>query len=107
VLHSRRVARTAPLFFEHEGSRAIIDGEWKLVSRAPGPRSEEYAQWSLYNLAHDRAETRDVIAQEPARAAELAERWHEWSRAVNARQRREPAKRVSGEDIVVDQAHSR
>jgi xylan 1,4-beta-xylosidase len=87
---------------EHEGSRAIIDGEWKLVSRAPGPLSEEYAPWSLYNLARDRAEARDLIAQEPARAAQLASRWTNWSKAVKARQRREPAKRVPADDIFLD-----
>jgi len=64
-----------------------------VVPREPGPRSEEYAPWSLYNLARDRAETRDVIAQEPARAKRLATSWTNWSKAVNARQRREPAKR--------------
>jgi arylsulfatase A-like enzyme/beta-xylosidase len=101
VLNGRHVARTEPLFFEHEGSRAIIDGDWKLVARAPGPRSEEYAPWSLYNLARDRAETRDVIAQEPERAKQLAARWAEWSTAVKARQRREPAKRPA-DDIFLD-----
>lgn len=33
------VHRAAPLFFEHEGSRAEINGRWKLVARAPGPGS--------------------------------------------------------------------
>ena len=27
-----------PIFFEHEGNRAVRDGEWKLVSRHPGSR---------------------------------------------------------------------
>ena len=87
-----RVNRAQPLFFEHEGSRAIIEDGWKLVARAPGPSSEVYAPWALYNLAQDRTETRDLSDAEPERAATLAGRWTEWLRAVNARQRREPAR---------------
>jgi arylsulfatase A-like enzyme len=90
LLAGKKVARSKPLFFEHEGSRAVIDGDWKLVARAPGPRSKVYAPWSLYNLKNDRSELNDLIAKEPKRAAALAKQWNEWSNAVKARQRQEP-----------------
>lgn len=91
VLAGKQVSRSEPLFFEHEGSRAVILGDWKLVARAPGPRSPVYAPWALYNLKQDRSETRDLIEKEPKHAARLIKLWNEWSTNVKARQRREPA----------------
>jgi arylsulfatase len=90
ALKGKKMSRGKPLFFEHEGSRAVILDDWKLVARAPGPQSTIYAPWSLYHLAKDRSETRDLIKQEPKRAAAMAKLWNEWSTSVQARQRREP-----------------
>jgi arylsulfatase len=33
LLQGRALQRPAPLFWEHEGNRAVRDGRWKLVSR--------------------------------------------------------------------------
>jgi arylsulfatase len=90
ALKGKKMSRGKPLFFEHEGSRAVILDDWKLVARAPGPQSTVYAPWSLYHLAKDRSETRDLIKEEPKRAAAMAKLWNEWSTSVQARQRREP-----------------
>ncbi|HVR29584.1 MAG TPA: arylsulfatase [Thermoanaerobaculia bacterium] len=60
------------LYWEHEGNRAILDGDWKLVSRWPG-------SWELYDLAADRSETTDLAAAQPARATELERLWNSWS----------------------------
>jgi arylsulfatase A-like enzyme len=51
--------------WEHEGNRAIRQGEWKLVSRLPGA-------WELYNLKTDRAETRDLSKTMPEKVADLS-----------------------------------
>jgi arylsulfatase len=64
-------------FFEHEGGRAVRDGEWKMVAASRRPQ-----QWQLYNLATDRTETRDLAANEPQRVKSLADQWHAWARAV-------------------------
>lgn len=64
------VART--LFWEHEGNKAVRHGDWKAVARGREP-------WELYDLGRDRTETRDVAAQQPAKAAELAALWQEWA----------------------------
>ncbi len=49
-----------PIFWEHEGHRAVRDGRWKLVSRWPG-------RWELYDLEADRTELRDLGSSEPQR----------------------------------------
>ncbi len=72
------VAR-AGLFFHHSGHRALRAGDWKIVSAGiDGNR------WSLYNLAEDRAEGRDLASEKPALVSELAETWrrleHEFRR---------------------------
>ena len=60
------------LFWEHEGNRAARDGRWKLVARKGHP-------WELYDIEADRAEMRDLSAQEPDRVARLANAWGEWA----------------------------
>jgi arylsulfatase len=65
------------LYFEHEGGRAALDGDRKLVARAGGP-------WELYDLAHDATETRDLAAREPERVEELARLWEAWAARVGA-----------------------
>ena len=69
-----------PLFWEHEGNRAVRDGRWKLTALRGGP-------WRLFDLDADRTETRDLSAEHPARVAELTAAWDAWA----AGQRRDPA----------------
>lgn len=68
ALDGTPLARAQPLFWEHEGNRAVRDGDWKLVAREGEP-------WSLYNIAADRTESSDLAASEPARAKALAAKW--------------------------------
>ena len=70
-----RIRRNNPIFWEHEGNRAVRQGDWKLVSKHPGP-------WELYNLADDRAEMNAISQREPSRVAELSSLWDEWSKRV-------------------------
>ncbi len=64
-----------PLFWEHEGNRAVRFGSWKLVAKFPGG-------WELYDLAADRAEQRDLAAQHPARVREMAAQYDGWAKRV-------------------------
>lgn len=75
ALEGRPLARPGPLFWEHEGNRAIRDGKWKLVSKHPG-------RWELYDMDADRTEMNDLSGQDPVRAAQLAEQWIAWARRV-------------------------
>ncbi len=68
AFNGQPLARTQPLFWEHESNRAVREGDWKLVAKEGGP-------WELYHLTLDRAESRDLAASEPSRAKALAARW--------------------------------
>lgn len=63
--------------WEHFGHRAYRSGEWKLIfTPEPMGGTGEYA---LYNLATDPGETKDVIADHPDIAEELAEKWKQYA----------------------------
>ena len=57
------------IWFLHEGNRALRVGDWKVVAAGLD------APWELYNLATDRAETRNLATEQPAKLRELVERW--------------------------------
>jgi arylsulfatase len=67
-----KLARTQPIFWEHEGNKAVRDGKWKLVQRHRLP-------WQLFDMEADRTEQRDVIAQYPEVAARLEAAWSAWA----------------------------
>ncbi|MDX9748143.1 MAG: arylsulfatase [Paludibacter sp.] len=57
---SDKKATTHPLYFDHQGNKALIDGDWKIVT------SEiDNGIWSLYNLKLDRAEQIDLSKTRP------------------------------------------
>jgi arylsulfatase len=61
------------LAWEHEGNRAIRDGDWKAVALKDGP-------WELFDLAKDRLEQRDLATKHPDRLRNLTNRWDAWAR---------------------------
>jgi arylsulfatase len=69
------------LWWLHENNRAIRVGDWKLVAAVPSLRGRGAAgevaagEWELYNLASDRAETKNLAAQMPDKVRELAALW--------------------------------
>lgn len=65
--------RDRHLFWEHEGNKAVRQGDFKLVSKYP-------AKWELYNLANDRSETHDVIAQCPDIASSLQKAYEDFAK---------------------------
>ena len=67
--------RKAPLFWEHEGNRAIRSGDWKLVSKHPGV-------WDLYDIAADRAEMHNLAAEKPEHVKGMSELWDAWAKRV-------------------------
>jgi arylsulfatase len=57
---SDKKALTHPLYFNHQGNKALITGDWKIVT------SEiDKGVWSLYNLKKDRAEQHDLAKKQP------------------------------------------
>ncbi len=69
--------RTAPIFFEHEGNRAVRDGRWKLVAKGPA------GAWELYDLEADRTETHNLAARHPDRVRTMVGQWEAWARRAH------------------------
>ncbi len=65
-----------PLYFEHNLSRGLIEGDWKAVR---GKRQPTEVTWELYNLKKDRSETRNLADRYPDRVAEMAAKWEEYA----------------------------
>ena len=62
------------LCWEHEGNRAIRDGDWKLVAAGKeGP-------WELYNIAADPCELNDLTKTNPNKVTELLAKWDGWAK---------------------------
>lgn len=64
------------LFWEHEGNRAVRDGDWKLVGSRDGP-------WELYHIRKDRTELNDLTESEPGKFGDLKAKWDTWAEKVN------------------------
>ena len=78
AFEGEELAREDPLFFEHEGNRALRDGRWKLVAEGPsGP-------WELYDMQNDRTEMRNLAERHPDRVERMAEQWRTMAREFNA-----------------------
>lgn len=70
---SGQSVHTAPVFWEHEGNRALRDGKWKLVWANDGP-------WELFDMEVDRTEMNNLFASMPRRAADMQRTWESWAR---------------------------
>ena len=66
------IERPNPIFWEHEGNKAIRVGDWKLVSKHNGKPE-------LFDLAKDRTEQNDLSGEMPNKVAELAGKWMRWA----------------------------
>lgn len=75
-----------PLFFEHYGARAVIDGRWKAVSLAPGGKRPDL-EWALYDLETDATETQDLRPIHPEIVARLDKLWMAWAKDVGVPER--------------------
>jgi arylsulfatase len=64
------------IFCEHEGNRAIITPEWKLVARG------WKGAWELYDMLADRTETSNLAAGNPRQVALLSDKWNAWANRV-------------------------
>ncbi len=72
ILEGRTLSER-PLFFEHEGNRAVRLGKWKLVWT-------NYSQaWELYNIEVDRSELNDLSAANSERVRQMDALWQDWA----------------------------
>ena len=86
------LTRTEPIFWEHEGNKAVRDGKWKLVLRHRGP-------WQLFNMEADRTEQCDLAQQQPELADKLLAAWNAWARRTFVDEWPGPDHTEWGEDI--------
>ncbi len=62
-------SKPEPLWFYHDGHRAVRVGDWKLVGKCGEP-------WELYDLRKDRSETKNLAAKNPTKVMELELAWY-------------------------------
>ncbi len=74
------------IYWEHEGSKAIRLGKWKLVSRWSAandmgrPKADpDDRAWELYDMDADRTEMHDLAANDPDRVQQMAGMWQAWA----------------------------
>jgi arylsulfatase A-like enzyme len=67
-----------PIFWEHEGNRAMRDGKWKIVSRYPDA-------WELHDMEADRTELHDLSEKEPERRRAMVAAYDAWAKQIGVR----------------------
>lgn len=75
LFQNPQTTSTKTLCWEHEGSRAIRKGDWKLVAETDQP-------WELYDLGNDRTETVNLALRYPQKVKELETEYLEWAAEV-------------------------
>ena len=69
-------AKSRPIFMEHEGNRAIRDGNWKLVALRG-------KAWELYDIEKDRTELNNLAEKNPGKVKELDAEWETIAKRAN------------------------
>ncbi len=68
--------RQRPLFWEHEGNRAVRDGHWKLVSKTVDDCN---GPWELYDMETDRTELLNRADKEKSTVDRLLHMYNQWA----------------------------
>jgi arylsulfatase len=78
VLEGEPWQRERPIYWEHEGNRAVRDGRWKLVSKYPG-------SWELYDMVEDRTELNDLGHANKPQTDKMAAAYEAWAARCGVR----------------------
>ncbi|MFN7930555.1 MAG: arylsulfatase [Blastocatellia bacterium] len=76
VFTGKSLQRAQPIFWEHEGNRAVREGKWKIVAKENQP-------WELYDIDADRTEMKNIAAAHPDKVKDLAAKWDAWAARAN------------------------
>ena len=77
AFQGKSLERGKPIYFEHEGNRAVREGEWKLVAK--GSR-KFVGPWELYHIPTDRTEMKDLSKKHPERVKTMAAQYETWAK---------------------------
>ncbi len=77
AIENGRWVRPAPIFWEHEGNRAVRLGDWKLVS-------EGNNRWELYNMKSDRTELNELSDDRTDILNRMVGMYEDWALRVGA-----------------------
>lgn len=72
----KALARSQPIFFNHEDNRAVREGKWKLVALSG-------QSWELYDIEADRTELHNLAAEYPDRVKTMAAQYDAWARRTH------------------------
>jgi arylsulfatase A-like enzyme len=78
AMQGKPIVRAAPLFWEHEGHRAVRDGKWKLVASHNEP-------WELYDMSVDRMELNNLASAQPELTQQLLVKYNAWARRIDVK----------------------
>jgi len=74
AFEAKDLKRGKPIYFEHEGNRAVRDGKWKLVAKGVK------GAWELYDMEQDRTEMHDLAARHPELVSRMAAQYEKWAK---------------------------
>lgn len=72
LTNSSSASRHHPIFWEHQGNRAVRQGRWKLVNRHED-------DWELYDMENDRTELNNLAQKEKGRVELMVGMWRKWA----------------------------
>lgn len=78
IMKSKTTQFDRPLFWEHEGNRAVRQQNWKLVAKNQKP-------WELYDMTADRTESKDLAAELPEKVRSLTQEYTNWANATGVK----------------------
>jgi len=73
VLFGGMSDRGGPIFWEHQGNRAVRDAKWKLVNRHGD-------DWELFDMEADRTELNNLAHRKKRRVKRMIEMWKSWAK---------------------------
>lgn len=73
VIKNKKPSTHDYLAWEHQGSKAVLKNNWKLVM-------QRGKQWELFDLSKDRTELNNLSLQFPEKVMELKALWEQWAK---------------------------
>ena len=76
----RKEIHVEPIFWEHEGNKAVRSGKYKLVQYWEEGKENN---WELYDMSKDRTEMHDLSKKMPDKLKEMSDQYNEWAKKMH------------------------